>query len=287
MANKQLHSGRRIAQENPGQRKRKRRIIGGVVLALLVCFAIGNVYGRYVQGANNTGTVSAKAFYFSSKFLDGTTYPIQPGEDIEIDLNNFNIENTGLVSAVEIGYTVTITDVTEAGTPKEVSSGTLAGNAAETDPVILDADETVKYQLKPGHLYKITAEGDGGYRQTLTANIQIGALSTNVYKYLVETGDPEHQLLMVSTENWIGNAAIELKEEKRGQGVMIDPNNGDGVKVIVTNVGYPQVTDTLNFQIPETSHTYDVVNPERVALTADHFTVTVGGKTAVTKVPLS
>jgi len=285
MANKQFHSERRIAQENPGQQKRKRRVIGGGVLALLVCFAIGNVYGRYVQGANNTGTVSAKAFYFSSNFLDGTTYSVQPGEDVAIDLNNFNIENMGLVSEVEIGYTVTITDVTDGGAPKEVSSGTLSGDAAETDSVTLDAEETVKYQLVHGHLYKITAEGDGGYKQTLTANLQIGELSTNVYKYLKETGDPEHQLLMVWTENWTGDAAMELKTAKRGHGVMFNPNNGNGSTVTVTNVSYPQITDALNFQIPATSHTYDVVNPERVALTADDFTVIIGGKEAISKVP--
>lgn len=248
MANMKLHSGRRITQDTPVQKKRKLRITCGVILALLLCFAVGNVYGRYVQGANNTGTLTAKAFYFTSDLLPASDetpkiYVLNAGTD-SLSFKLYNYQDTLNVSATDVYYTVSVSE--NGGGDSTLTSGTIsAGSAKSADVVLTD--------LEDGKTYLVTVTGEskagGGYLQTLKATFKVAEGEQKVYKHLDTTSDSHYVLLTVWTDDVAGTLTIE----KIPEDLIPDQTDPRLLGVVGGKTGY---TDATSFVAKNSSHVY-------------------------------
>ena len=265
------------AADAPASRKKKGLIALGTVLALLIAFACGNAYGKYVQGQQKTGTISGKAFYFESDFLDvadaSKTYTVYPGgggtASVTFHLQNHIDELR--VSEMAINYTVTVkegaNDVSDA-TAGGAKTGTLQGTALEPK----DKASVTLSGLEPGKTYLVTVTGNGGYVKTIQAKFVVAELDKKVYKHLQIQG--EEVLLTVWTENVKGAAQITITDEDARNKLV--PDNTDPALSGVTK-GQSVIIDQANsFGITYSSHLYRFFNPEDVDdLNVEKFTVTI------------
>ena len=270
------------AADAPASRKKKGLIALGTVLALLIAFACGNAYGKYVQGQQKTGTISGKAFYFESDFLDvadaSKTYTVYPGgggtASVTFHLQNHIDELR--VSEMAISYAVTVkegaNDVTDAVVSVD-KNGTLALSAL--DPKV---EKSVQLNnLEAGKTYLVTVTGNGGYVKTIQAKFIVDPLDKHVYKNLKIQG--EEVLLTVWTENVQGTAKITITDEE-AQNKLI-PDNTDPALYGVTK-GQAVIEDQANsFENTYSSHLYRFFNPEHVdGFDVNDFVVSVNGTTA-------
>ena len=265
------------AADAPASRKKKGLIALGTVLALLIAFACGNAYGKYVQGQQKTGTISGKTFYFESDFLDvadaSKTYTVYPGgggtASVTFHLQNHIDELR--VSEMAINYTVTVkegaNDVSDA-TTGGAKTGTLQGTALEPK----DKASVTLSGLEPGKTYLVTVTGNGGYVKTIQAKFIVDPLDKHVYKHLKIQG--EEVLLTVWTENVSGNAVIRVPSK-------LVPDNTDPA-MDGAGIGPATVTDSSSFaSTTYSSHLYRFFNPEHISgLDVGDFNVSVNGTTA-------
>lgn len=285
-------------------RKRQGIITAGVALVLLMAFMTGNVYGRYVMDAKKTGVITAKKFYFTSNFLNGTHYQLT-SDAVSIDLSNCE---TGKVSQVDVTFKVEVEDITP-DVPDVPATVEMPGSN-----VLAHSTEEVKYitlkDMEENHTYQVTVLGyhaidssTSGYQKELSATITIKASDDNVYKWVEQVvvdgvPDPEHWKLIVWRQNGTGTATIDVVDKatyEANHGMeagtsSFDKNHiefmiPDSVPGLTITNTPPHIVDTVNFMLTPTSHEYFIGNAHMHPLTADDFIVTVGDKTATTKNP--
>lgn len=255
-------------------------VLGIALLAVTLFMIGGEVYGKYVKTRTGTGAVKAKPFYFISDLLtkEGAEYTLSY-DTTQVSFILKNYADSLRITEDEISYTVTVTGGGDLGTDPHSDTTTLEGKLAggsNSDDMVITLSELI-----PGTTYTITAVGEAGYIEKLSAVFTVSPDKTNVYKHVAYT---DHEVLLtVWTENVSGEVLISFPKE----GLIPDTTSGslvnlwnlqDGVYKHFTN--YPDALGPLG---ANTTRTYRFFKASDFA--ADVFTVTVGGKTAVDSTP--
>lgn len=176
--------------------KRRAATILGVVMLLCALLVIGVVYARYVRTVAENGSAIMKEFYFTSNLLDGNEHVLAAGST-EVSFTLSNHADELRYSEVDISYSVEVdnedVDITN-------GTGELALNTI--------SDETITISgLVPGNRYTITATGNGGYHQILTATIVVPEGESHLYYYL-DTSNTEFVVLTVWAQGFSGEVTI-------------------------------------------------------------------------------
>lgn len=232
-----------------------------LILALILALS-GVVYARYSYREGTNGMMHAKEFYFSSNLLDGGEHTLAPGST-EITFTIGNHEDALRYSETTISYSVKVNGATPSGTNL---SGTLTAGAISDQQVTITG-------LVPGQSYEITAEGVGGYHQSLSAWLVVPVAENSLYKYL-DTSNPGYVLLTVWSKGVKGDVVITAPST-------VIPDNTDAVmRGAKTGDSF---TDTVSFQnAGYGSHVYRFFGS---GVEIGDFDVKCGGVTAVERVP--
>lgn len=242
-----------------------------VCLVLLVIL-IGAAIGRYQRQFKSDGSVKALDFYFTSNLLDGGIHTLSAGSDkVEFTLGNHADELR--YSEVDIAYVVTVTPADNVKVEYGSASQRFTLGTKQDDKVTISG-------LKPG-TYTVKAEGIGsnkegaaGYKETLTATIEVPEPEQAVYQYL-DTTNSEYVLLTVWSQGYQGTVTITPPAS-------LIPDNTD--RVMETAKTGDAITDAASFQSSGyCSHTYRFFGS---GVTAENFTVTYNnGQIATVKAP--
>lgn len=178
----------------------KRPLLIALVILLLAA-AVWGVSAKYIYQSESKGLAHAGEFYFTSDTLTaegGKTYPLNSGTTtVSFYLRNYEGLN---LSDLDINYTVTVAPAD--GVTIEPASGTLeAVNESEKKIVLLG--------LKKGTKYTVTATGENGYSEILSATFDIKD-DTGVYKNTRYFGD--YVLLTVWTVGRDAEVDISVPE---------------------------------------------------------------------------
>lgn len=235
----------------------------GIVLTLIL---IGATDASYLYKKKSSGTVKAKEFYFTSNLLDGQPHTLAPGStQITFTLGNHPDELR--FSQTPITYTVEVDGDTPDG---ENLTGTLEAGSIQNQSVTITG-------LVPGYTYTVTAEGDGGYHQTLTATLVIPEEEKYLYKYL-NTTNSEYVELTVWAKGISGEVSITAPTS-------VLPNNANLVMAEAKNGAESTFTFTDANTFKDAgycSYTYRFFGS---GVTASDFTVICGDFTAEEKNP--
>ncbi len=249
-----------------GKHNKKNRILPVLLLCvLIVAVIIGTVSARYFHEDSDKNILAAKEFYFTSNLLseNGANYVLNSNAT-EVSFTLENSVDELRFSQDPITYKVYLGESTE-----PFASGTLANGGTTTATVTLS-------NLVSGENYVVTAVGEAGYVQTLSATFTVSDNDENIYKH-VDTSNSAYVLLTVWTENLSGNVSIEVT----CNGLI--PDNTDPILQNVYNynngygkmVGYDAIIDSTNFQSTYSSYTYRFFIDSASNITAKNFDVTI------------
>lgn len=265
-----------------GKQRKKPPFRKGVFLAAAVLFlvaAVGGVLAKYVYDATGRNLLSAKEFYFTSNLLKAETgkYVLNSTET-EVSFTLGNNADKLRVSQADIAYTVTVSTKNGGAFPEIVDD-----NAAQvlSGGTVSEATVTLKNLVK-GETYVVTAEGNAGYRQTLTAEFTVSGGDEDVRAYL-DTADSAYVLLIVWTDNVTGNAQVFFPAG-------LIPDNTDPVLREVYNYDgsayvAEEFTDKVNFQKPYSSYTYRFFKATDSTYVVSDFTVSVHSGESIHLIP--
>lgn len=224
-----------------------------IAVGLLLLLAIGGVFAKYVWNNGGRNLLSAKEFYFTSDLLASKSEKyVLNSTATELSFTLGNNADKLRYSDDTIHYSITLE--CKSGENKAVlsrTSGTLVGNKVSTTEITVTG-------LEKGKTYLITATGEAGYKQTLSAEITVSSDNENIFKYL-DTSNDAYVLLTIWTENVDGIMTIEV--QKAG----LIPDNTDPVLETVYNykdgsytamTGSDAITDEDNYQSKYSSYTY-------------------------------
>lgn len=176
----------------------KRPLLIALVILLLAA-AVWGVSAKYIYQNESKGLAHAGEFYFTSDMLTaegGKTYPLNSGTTtVSFYLRNYEGLN---LSDLDINYTVTVAPAD--GVTIEPASGTLKAEGECNQQIVLSG-------LKKGTKYTVTATGENGYSEILSATFDIKD-DTGVYKNTRFFGD--YVLLTVWTEGVAGTVSITV-----------------------------------------------------------------------------
>ncbi|MCQ2516241.1 MAG: fimbrillin family protein [Saccharofermentans sp.] len=206
--------------------KRRTATIVGVVMFLCALLVIGVVYAKYVRSVEGNGSAVMKEFYFTSDLLDGNQHTLAAGSTV-VSFTLSNHADALRYSEVDINYTVEINDANDL---IYYSEGVLVSGSTNDDTITIS-------DLTPGNTYTITATGNGGYHQELTATIVIPEAESHLYYYL-DTSNTEFVILTVWAQGYSGAVTITPPNS-------VIPDNTDVVMRGV-NVG-AAFTDSVSF----------------------------------------
>jgi hypothetical protein len=184
-------------------------------------------------------------------------------------------------SDMEISYSVSVAEQTTGNAGSSSTTGaTIAvgtGNSNSSTATgkigagaVNDVDITLS-GLENGKTYTITANGDGGYKQSLAATIQVQDPDRIVYKAL-DDSESSYVELTVWSKGYTG--AVEISYPSG-----LIPDNTDEVMRNVKSED-PKITDDSSFEDSTdtyNSHTYRFFkSSDDVSVTIDGFEVTYG-----------
>ena len=180
-------------------KQKKWIVLGGLLLALVAASGIGMTFAKYSHGDAGQTMVKAPEFYFTSDLLTAVEPPHYVLNS-SVNKVTFYIRNRAdeyRVSEVPINYNVTVNDA-------ELISGTIAAGASDDVAVVLS-------NMEPGETYTVTATGEAGYTQTLTASFTVSDKDENVYKNLMVSRDG-YMILTVWTHNVEGQLSVSFPQ---------------------------------------------------------------------------
>ncbi len=180
-------------------------------LFLLIIFVTGGVAAKYVAENGGIGVFRAKEFYFTSNLLKSEKELYVLNSDVtEVTFTLGNNADKLRYAEDEIHYKVSVNDdavkmiSNENTTEANPFDGVLENNKISTDFI------TVK-NLEKGKVYTVTAVGDAGYKETLSADLMVAEDEKNVY-YHVNNLNEEVIILTVWTENLKGNLKVDFPD---------------------------------------------------------------------------
>lgn len=214
----------------------KKKILILLSLFCVSIFFISIVSAKYIHKTENTGTITAKEFYFKSDLLDGgrhTVTAFQANADTaaaSVKLRLMNHEDELRYSETDIDYTISIKDsdgneVTTSD-PNSALTGTISGGACNNKDITING-------LQPGKTYTITATTDNTYTKTLTGTITVSAADNSVYAAVRDKG--EYMEVTVWTKEYAGNVTLNYC-----QGLI--PDNTDTLMTDAKTAGVSQTT---------------------------------------------
>lgn len=242
------------------QRSPRRRRLGLVLLVLLLITTAvsGGVAAKYITARRAPrNIVDTQMFYFTSNVLAESTNTVNVSADtVSIELYNF--ADALRWAEMDIEYTVTVDEDATVSYPSETHK--LAGNGKQTAVVTLSG-------LKDGTTYTVTATGTGGgYSKTISAKLVV-SMKPKVCKSLAVSDD--YVVLTVWTAGDVkGAVSIRCTAD-------VIPDNTDPV---MNTWGAGKGPWADSFSSAYSSHQYRFFTDK--TLTADDFTVTVGGELA-------
>jgi Tfp pilus assembly protein PilV len=249
------------------------------VAIVLVCSVSVVALAKYLYQRNKTGTVKAKAFYFTSNLLEDSsqdTITLAPEtETIEFTLGNH--DDKLRYSDVDIKYDVYIDD-----TKLDMQQETLESTGINDKTISINlstVDKGTTHTIKAIG-YSVDKNGNASYHKTLSANFVIQSEETGIYKWL-DTSNSEYVLLTVWSKGQIGNVTITFPSEN------VIPDNTDiAMRDAETTVG--SFKDSVSFSVNQnySSHVYRFFRNNGSDVAVGDFTVTdSNGKTADVKQP--
>lgn len=156
---------------------RKKKIILLLSLFCISIFFISIVSAKYIHKTENTGTITAKEFYFKSDLLDGGTHTVTAsGDTASVTVRLMNHEDALRCSETDISYTISIknNDGTEVTAEGSDLTGIIKGGVCN------DKDVTIN-GLQPGKTYTITASTENYYSKTLTGTIKVNSTDRDIH----------------------------------------------------------------------------------------------------------
>lgn len=242
-------------------------------LGLLV-LALNHAYARYIYGKSGAGSVVAREFHFVSNYLteDAANYTLAPGTDT-LTLTLGNHADALRISTDNILYSVSVTAADDVSVSP--ASGSLVGG------VISDATVTIS-GLKDGESYTVTAVGEAGFVQTLSATFTVENAAAKVYKEI--SSDSVSVTLTVWTDNCSGTASVAFPAG-------LIPDSTDPALAGVYNYNgssyeASNLNDASSFSASHSSRTYRFFKSSPTTVyTVGQFDVFVGGVEAVVPTP--
>lgn len=266
--------------EKKNKKISRRNVLAIGILAALVIplgAVVSGVSAKYMKKVDDqTTVVRAREFYFTSDLLkeNGAVYPLNPGTDtISFEVRNYADDLR--YSEGQITFTVEAGGATVTVEPE---GNTLPG-AQKSSAVVTLSD------LEDGRTYTVRVVGSGGYQKQLSAEFEILAPGTQVYKYLQMDPSGAFVLLTVWTENVSGNVAISAPA-----GLIPDATDGMLAGIRNYNAGQGKYQAMANQNAGTlgaySSHTYRFFLETPFAeYNVDGFEVTVGDTAATEKTP--
>lgn len=172
---------------------RKKKIILLLSLFCISIFFISVVSAKYIHKTENTGTVTAKEFYFKSDILDGRTHTVTAGADgtASINITLMNHEDELRYSETDINYEIKIKNDENQDVTPDDSTG-LTGTIPEGKNSASDKtnDKTITIQgLAAGKTYTITAETTGNsYSKKLTGTVKVNPIDRDIHTAINDEG---------------------------------------------------------------------------------------------------
>lgn len=163
---------------------RKKKIILLLSLFCISIFFISIVSAKYIHKTENTGTITAKEFYFKSDLLDGGTHTVTAvGDTASVTIRLMNHEDALRYSETDINYTISIknSDGTEVTSEGSDLTGTITGGACNDKDIAING-------LQPGKTYTITASTENYYSKTLKGTIKVNSLDRDIHTAILDEG---------------------------------------------------------------------------------------------------
>lgn len=165
--------------------------IGILILIMLVAIVFG-VVAKYIQQRKPELLAKARMFYFTSDFLkeEGASYSLKPNTT-QVTFNLKNHIDELRYSDDDVNYKVYLNDV-------EIGNG------------VFDEEKTSKeftFSVENGKTYQVRAEGEAGYKKTLTATFVVMDPSRSFYKHL-DASNEHFVILTVWTEDISGDVKV-------------------------------------------------------------------------------
>ncbi len=254
---------------------RSRLLLPVILLASALVFsAVGGVLAKYITRSAGQDVAMAHEFYFTSDLLtrEGERHSLSSGTD-SITVKICNFEDNLRYSTLDIDFTVTVTD----GESGKTVAGRLTGNSKNQAVIEIGSGKTLDMDVESGKVYTVTAKGENGFSETLTAVFTVLPEEGTVYKY---AEDEEYYVtLTVWTQNISGNVQIAYP----GNELVADSTDKVMKNVSQSASGF---TDTLNFDGAYSSYKYRFFKKDTTKkYTAENFTVSCAGVTATVKAP--
>lgn len=165
-----------------------------VAVLLLSCLTSG-ILAKYAKREETDVSVGAAEFYFRSDLLkeENTTYVLNASTQT-VTLYLYNHADALRVSQMDIVCTVT-------------ASG---GLTVQKDTDTLQKDDVSQIAVRisgfqPGETYTVTATGEGGYKQTLTAKFTVRTVDEGFYQYTDCSKQGKVELIV-----WTGNKSGQV-----------------------------------------------------------------------------
>jgi hypothetical protein len=272
-----------MSNMSPKSNNLRRAVYIAAALFVLLALAIGGVYARYAMSIGETakGSVTSPNFYFSSDllFVSPETYTLNPGPG---GTTSFTFQVRNFVDALrinekDINVTIAVTSTNAAALEGVLINGyttaepiTISGNVKNASTVTISG-------LKNGVSYKITATGTAGFKQTISANVNVKPDEPYVYMH-INDADDYYVLLTVWTKNLSGDVAITYPE-----GLIPDATD----PAMATGVYFDTrtFTDETNFQETYSSHVYRFFKTSPGQDIAGGFGASINGKAATNAIP--
>ena len=196
-------------------RKGNLRVCLVLMLVMLVSGGIGTTVAKYIQSTGGKIMMKAPEFYFTSDLLteDGNVSYMLNSNTTQVQ---FLLRSTGdelRNSDMKIGYTVSLEKPQDASGYLDITEAELTGTEKTKTVTLRD--------MQPGVTYTVTAIGEAGYSQELSATFRVADKDQNVYKNLTQSPDG-YLLLTVWTHNVAGTLNIRFPE-----GLVPDNTNPD------------------------------------------------------------
>lgn len=225
----------------------KKKILILLSLFCVSIFFISIVSAKYMHQTENTGTITAKEFYFKSDILDGNTHTVTADTTgtASVKITLMNHEDELRYSETDISYEIKIkNDAGEDVTTK--NSEGLTGTLEKGE----NHDAAITIQgLQAGRIYTITASTTGNsYSKTLTGTIVVNSPDKNIYASISDKG--EYVEITVWTKEYTGEISLEYPAG-------LIPDNTDGLLLQARNASENSLaTVTLNNWAANTSHVF-------------------------------